>query len=121
MGWDVEYTPVFGRWWAALNEEEQISVDAVVRLLERFGPALPFPHSSRIATSRHPRMRELRIQHHGRPLRVLYAFDPRRTAILLFGGDKTGRDRWYEEAVPIADALLDEHLETLHRKGHEDG
>lgn len=121
MPWDVEYTPSFETWWHSLDEEEQISVDAVVRLLERFGPALPFPHSSRATTSRHSRMRELRIQHHGRPLRVLYAFDPRRTAILLFGGDKTGRDRWYEDSVPIADALLDEHLDALRRKGHDRG
>ena len=49
-------------------------------------------------------MRELRIQHEGRPYRVLYAFDPRRSAILVLGGDKTGNDRWYEEQVPVADS-----------------
>jgi len=62
-------------------------------------------------------MRELRIQHAGNPFRVLYAFDPRRTAILLLGGNKSGNDRWYEEYVPIADKLYDEHLETLKREG----
>jgi hypothetical protein len=62
-------------------------------------------------------MRELRIQHAGRPYRVLYAFDPRRAAILLLGGDKTGQDRWYEMHVPIADALYDEYLETLKKEG----
>ena len=62
-------------------------------------------------------MRELRIQHAGDPYRVLYAFDPRRTAILLFGGNKSGNDRWYEEYVPIADKLYDEHIETLKREG----
>lgn len=62
-------------------------------------------------------MRELRIQHAGRPYRVLYAFDPRRAAILLLGGDKTGQDRWYEQFVPTADALYDEHLETLSKEG----
>jgi hypothetical protein len=58
-------------------------------------------------------MRELRIQHEGRPYRVLYAFDPRRTAILLIGGDKTGNNRWYEEYVPQADNIDDEHLKEL--------
>ena len=58
-------------------------------------------------------MRELRIQHAGRPYRVLYAFDPRRNALLLIGGDKTGNDRWYEVFVPIADALYQKHLEEL--------
>jgi hypothetical protein len=62
-------------------------------------------------------MRELRIQHQGRPFRVLYAFDPRRAAILLIGGDKTGNERWYDEFVPIADRLYDAHLETLKREG----
>jgi hypothetical protein len=62
-------------------------------------------------------MRELRDQHRGRPCRVLYAFDPRRVAILLIGGDKTGHDRWYEQFVPVADRLYDRHLETLKREG----
>jgi hypothetical protein len=58
-------------------------VGRVVDLLVEHGPALPFPYSSGIVGSRHRHMRELRIQHHGRPYRVLYAFDPRRAAILL--------------------------------------
>lgn len=63
-------------------------------------------------------MRELRVQHEGRPYRVLYAFDPRRAAILLIGGDKTGLgDRWYVEFVPKADALYDAHLEMLKAEG----
>ena len=61
-------------------------------------------------------MRELRIQHAGDPYRILYAFDPRR-AILLLGANKSGNDRWYEEYVPIADKLYDEHIETLKREG----
>ena len=62
-------------------------------------------------------MRELRIQHQGRPVRVFYAFDPRRAAILLIAGDKTGDDRFYDRLVPIADRLYDEHLEQLKRNG----
>jgi hypothetical protein len=62
-------------------------------------------------------MRELRVQHAGRPYRVLYAFDPRRAAILLLGGDKTGDNRWYAVNVPKADALYDEHLKTLRKEG----
>jgi hypothetical protein len=58
-------------------------------------------------------MRELRIQHEGRPYRVLDAFDPRRAGILLIGGDKTGNDRWFEEYVPRADDIYDRHLREL--------
>jgi len=61
-------------------------------------------------------MRELRIQHGGQPYRVLYAFDPRRVAILLIGGDKTGDDRWYDKYVPLADKLYDDHIEALKKE-----
>ena len=62
-------------------------------------------------------MRELRIQHEGRPYRVFYCFDPRRTAILLIGGDKTGDDRFYDRMIPIADRLYDDHLDQLRNEG----
>lgn len=117
MHWDVEYTDEFGQWWQGLTEAEQEALAASVRLLEYRGPALGHPHSSGINGSRHGHMRELRTQQAGRPFRTLYAFDPRRMAILLIGGDKTGDDRWYEANVPIADKLYDEHLEQLLREG----
>ena len=117
MAWDVEYTDEFGQWWAELSQDEQESVAASVRLLEERGPTLGFPHSSGIHGSKHGHMRELRTQHDGHPLRTLYAFDPRRSAILLVGGDKTGDERWYETHVPIADRLYDEHLEQLRKEG----
>jgi hypothetical protein len=117
MAWDVEYTDEFGNWWERLTEAEQESVAATVGLLEIEGPRLPFPYCSGVEGSRHGHMRELRIQHAGRPYRVLYAFDPRRCAVLLIGGDKTGNDRWYEQFVPTADRLYDEHLDSLRKKG----
>jgi hypothetical protein len=117
VAWEVEFTDEFGAWWDSLSAEEQESVRASVNLLREFGPALPFPHSSGVEGSRHSHMRELRIQHAGRPYRVLYAFDPRRTAILLAGGDKTGNDRWYDEFVPLADRLYNDHLDALKREG----
>ena len=66
-------------------------------------------------------MRELRIQHQGRPYRVFYAFDLRRVALLLLGGDKTGDDRWYARFVPVADRLYDDHLARLRQEGFFDG
>jgi hypothetical protein len=117
VNWEIEFTDEFEKWWAGLTEEEQISVDASVRLLEERGPHLPFPYSTGINGSKHGHMRELRTQHEGRPFRTLYAFDPRRTVILLLGGDKTGDGRWYETNVPIADHLYDEHLNELRREG----
>jgi len=117
MAWEVEYTDEWWAWFRELDEEQQDAVAVTVTLLEDRGPDLPFPHSSKIAQSRHSHMRELRTQHRGRPLRTLYAFDPRRVSILLLGGDKTGDDRWYERNVPMADRLYDEHLEALRKEG----
>jgi hypothetical protein len=64
-------------------------------------------------------MRELRSQCKGQPLRTFYAFDPRRTAILLIGGDKTGDDRFYDVMVPLADRIYDNYLSEI--KEEENG
>jgi len=114
--WSVEYTDEFGEWWASLSEDEQVVVAAKVELLEKFGPTLPRPHSDVIVTSRHSNMKELRGKAGESFLRVLYAFDPRRTAILLIGGDKSGNEHWYEKFVPIADRLFEEHLAGLKKE-----
>jgi hypothetical protein len=66
-------------------------------------------------------MRELRTQSGGRPLRTLYAFDPRRMAILLIGGDKTGDNRWYEKFVPAADRIFERHLLDIAKEGFSNG
>ena len=121
MSWEVEFTDELGAWWETLTEREQESIDASVQLLEARGPQLGFPHTSGIVQSRHSHMRELRIQHDGKPYRILYAFDPRRAGILLIGGNKTGDDRWYEVFVPVADRLYDEHLVELRKDGLIDG
>jgi hypothetical protein len=119
VAWEVEFTREFEEWWNDLEEAEQGKVDAHVKALEMWGPNLPHPMSSGVYGSRHAHMRELRIQVQGRPFRVLYAFNSKRAAILLVGGDKTGDDRWYEVNVPIADRLYDEHLAELKEEKKE--
>ena len=117
MFWNVEYTNEFGEWWETLAVNEQEDVSASVELLGECGPGLPYPHSSGIKGSRRGHMRERRVQSGGKPIRAFYAFDPRRKAILLIGGDKTGDDRFYERFVPLADRLYDEHLKELKEEG----
>jgi hypothetical protein len=117
VGWDVEYTNEFGAWWGTLGERVQDDIAAMVSLLEERGPQLPFPYSSGVSGSRHSHMRELRVQSSGDPLRVFYAFDPRRTAILLIGGNKAGNDRFYERMIPMADRLYDDYLLEIRREG----
>jgi hypothetical protein len=117
MTWLVEYTDEFGKWWAGLTEAAQEDIAANVTLLEEHGPNLRHPFSSGISRSKHAHMRELIVQHKGKPIRIFYAFNPLRTAILLIGGDKTGRDRFYIEMIPKADRLYDVHLEELKKEG----
>lgn len=117
MAWEVEYTDEFEEWWNSLDEEEQDSLRASVELLADLGPNLGRPHVDTVNGSRHSNMKELRTQHHGRPYRTFFAFDPRRTAILLIGGDKTGDNRFYQRMIPQADALYDEYLEEIKREG----
>ena len=78
---------------------------------------MPRPHADTVKGSRHANMKELRTQHAGRPLRTFFAFDPRRCAILLIGGDKSGDQRFYERMIPKADDLYDEHLAALRKEG----
>jgi len=116
--WEIEYTDEFGEWWETLSEAEHKRIAYSVNLLREAGPSLSFPHCSEVKTSRHGAMRELRSQSEGRPLRTFYAFDPRRTAILLIGGDKTGNDRFYDEMVPRADRIYDDYLREIQEENH---
>ena len=113
--WQVEYTDEFEMWWLTLADGMQDDIDRVVMLLEEYGPTLGFPYSSDIKGSRIA-LRELRVQSDGHPIRVLYAFDPVRSALLLLGGDKTGNSRWYDENVPKAESLFAEHLKELSKE-----
>ena len=116
MTWAVEYTDEFGDWWKSLASAEQDAIAAIVALLAEQGPALPFPYSSGIAGSRRRHLRELRVQSKGKTIRIFYAFDPRRTAILLVGGIKSGA-RFYKDMVPLAERLYDDYIEELKREG----
>ena len=114
--WNVEFTDQFEAWWNSLSEDEQVEISAKVELLQEHGPTLPRPHADVIVSSRHSNMKELRGKVEERRLRVLYAFDPVRTALLLIGGDKTGDPGWYDKFVPIADDLFDQHLREVEQE-----
>src|ERR1700680_1285900 len=118
--WVVEYTDQFGAWWTTLSVEEQRALTAAVELLERDGPTLGRPLADTITASRHANMKELRPP--ATSLRVLFAFDPRRTAILLIGGDKQGQwQGWYREAIPVAPRPNDGHLAEMADEGATTG
>lgn len=115
--WEVEVTDQFVEWWSTLSDTQREAVTDRVDLLAERGPDLGRPVVDRIHTSRHQSMKELRAAK-GEALRVLFCFDPRRQAILLLGGDKTGAwNECYEWAVPLADDLYEEYLHELGKEG----
>jgi hypothetical protein len=117
--WQVEFTDQFERWWDQLSMEEQAAIDVTVEVLQERGPGLGRPFVDTVKGSRHANMKELRPR--GGFIRILFAFDPRRMAILLVGGDKRDHwSSWYEEMIPVADRLFDEHLATLQREEETD-
>jgi hypothetical protein len=121
VGWDVEVTDDFAGWYSSLTADEQDEVIARVDLLVAAGPGLGRPVVDQVHQSRHSNMKELRAPG---GIRVLFAFDPRRVAILLIGGDKSPDDsrspnwnHWYDRYVPIADDLYDCHVDELRMEG----
>jgi len=112
--WEVEYTDKFETWWATLPLEQQRHIAQGVELLAEYGPSLGRPLVDTVTMSRHANMKELRAS----TTRTLFAFDPRRSVILLFGGDKSGKwNAWYDKAIPIADDLFDDHIQRLADEG----
>ena len=110
MPWEIDSTTVYDEWFAGLARGDQIIVVARVSLLMEHGPGLGRPTVDSVQGSRHSNMKELR----GSSIRVLFAFDPERRAILLIGGDKRDEwQAWYDTNIPIADALYDRHLAGL--------
>ena len=111
MAVEVIGTDEFADWYSDLDESDKDAVDRYVGLLEAHGVALRFPYSSALKGSRFA-LRELRPQSRGKPLRIIYAFDPERQAVLILGADKTGMsdDRFYGIYIPKAEELWREYL-----------
>lgn len=106
---EVVTTDDFSEWFAELDVKDTEAVVRVVTRLEEAGVHLGFPHCSAIEGSQ-AKLRELRVQSQGKPLRIFYAFDPERDAVLLIGGDKTGDGRFYERMVPAAEKIWMQYL-----------
>ena len=106
---EIDFSPEFEKSFMALNDRDTEAVARVVDLLEARGVALGYPYTSAIVGSAIA-MRELRVQSGGRPLRILYAFDAKRKAFLLLGGEKSGGNRFYQQVIPIAEAIYKRHL-----------
>jgi hypothetical protein len=115
--WNVEITDEYFRWFVTLDESQQEAIRTDIEILEKLGPSLGRPYVDSIKGSKHSNMKELRTMHARRRIRSFLAFDPRRSAILLIGGDKTGDKKFYDRMLPVADRLLDRYLEEIKKEG----
>jgi hypothetical protein len=114
--WDVLYDAEFEAWFFSQSEELQDAILKLAVLLTRLGPQLGRPRVDTIRSSDFDNMKELIVQHKGKPWRILFAFDTNQDAIFLVGGCKAGDDRWYRKNVPIADARMRRHIQAIKRK-----
>jgi len=121
--WRVETTEDFDAWFKSLSETEQEEIYAVIGLLKVMGPQLKRPHADTLGGSIYANVKELRANTAGAALRMAFAFDPLRTAILLTGGDKSGvsQRRFYKQLIAKADKLYGLHLEKINRRMKEKG
>lgn len=112
--WTVITVDYFDEWFLSLNEAEQQDILASLFKIEEFGPVLGRSDVDTLSkTKKVKNLKELRVQHHGKPYRIFFAFDPLRQAVLLCGGDKTGNKRFYEIMIPIAEKEFLNYLETM--------
>ena len=118
MKWRVDLHDDFVREYRHLQQDVQDELLALVALLEQFGPQLGRPRADTLNDSRHANLKELRFDAAGGVWRVAFAFDPKRTAILLVAGDKSGvsEKRFYRQLIDTADARFDAHLANIKRQ-----
>lgn len=116
MKWKVAFHPEFLEEFLSFPEPLQDNLLAKSILLEAYGPQLGRPHSDVLQGSSFANMKELRLEVKGAQWRVAYAFNPRRTAVLLLAGNKTGQNqiRFYQKLIQKADRRFRDHLNTTH-------
>lgn len=121
MEWEVEFHPTFEAEVLAFERDVRVALIAAAKLLADYGPQLGRPHADTLKGSKHANMKELRFEGGDGEWRAAFAFDPKRKAIVLVAGDKSGgsQKRFYKNLIEKADLQFSEHLESLksRRKG----
>jgi hypothetical protein len=118
--WKILETSDFSQWFRALDDDAKEDIYAAALVLAQEGPSLGRPRVDTLQGSQFQNLKELRVQSNGRPFRIAFSFDPKRRAIFLCGGDKTGDKRFYEKLIKRADDLLKAHLkETKNEESKE--
>ena len=114
LEWEVRFDPTFATEAKAFPRAAQIEIAALAGLLRQFGPHLRRPHCDTLSGSKHPNMKELRFSLSDGEWRIAFAFDPKRRAILLVGGSKSGmsQKQFYKDLLGLADIRFSLHLQN---------
>ncbi len=115
----VIFAPEFIDWFQVLTTAEQDDVLAALQVLKQYGHQLGRPYADTLNNSNLTHLKELRIQHAGKPYRAFYVFDPLRQAVMLCGGDKTGNKRFYKQMIPRAEAIYSRYLEAMSKQDND--
>lgn len=113
QAWKIIQTEVFQEWYESLDAPAREAVYEKILVLRRLGPRLGRPYADTLKRSKYANMKELRVQNKGRPYRILFAFTPDRTGILLIGGNKAGNKGFYDEVIPLAEVLYEQYLKDM--------
>lgn len=108
--WQVVFTDEFDEWFLELTADEQDSILHYLTILKQKGHQLGRPYVDTIHGSSLTNLKELRVQHEGKPYRIFFVFDPIRQAVMLCGGDKTGDKRFYKTMIPLAESIYQNYL-----------
>jgi hypothetical protein len=110
MPWKVETKEPVKQWQRSLDQVTADRFTGTLARLEERGPQLGRPFADTIKGSQHHKMKELRVGN----MRALYAFDARRTAVVLVAGDKTNDWKgWYRRNIPVADRMFEQHQQSI--------
>ena len=121
MPWSLIYVDEFTTWLDAQEERLQDEALAHLELLKERGPLLGRPYADTLKGSAIANLKELRFEYDGAPIRILFAFDPKRQGVILLGGSKQGDKRWYETNIPIAERRFNEHIERQRKEDEKRG
>lgn len=116
MPWFLVYLDEFSNWLDGQDEDLQDEALSHLEMLKDRGPLLSRPYADTLKGSKIANLKELRFNYKGSPIRILYAFDPRKQGVIILAGDKTGNKRWYEKNIPIAEKLYAAHLAKLSKQ-----
>lgn len=111
--WEIKQTPEFLKWYQTLDVDAKTHIYRDLNILSEIGPTLGRPRVDTLKNSKVPNLKELRVQSKGRPFRIFFVFNISRNAVVLIGGNKAGKKKFYETMIPEAEKIYMKYSEEI--------